>query len=458
MITSAVLDEIARYYAFCIPPNARVLELGCGTGYLLAHVQPAAGVGLDSDGQKIRRATETHGRGGGLRFLEADIESFDYDRLEPFDYIILSDILPLVHDVQELLVRLQPVCSPDTRLVISYRSNLWRPAMALAGLWNHRGRPPYVNWLSSHDMRNLLYLSGFEVVTLAGRTLMPVKIPAVTPLLNRGLAKLPAIRQLCLNWFLVARPVYENPGAENAAHPTVSIVIPTKNEQGNIEAIFQRTPQMGRWTELVFIDGRSTDGTIEEINRCIEACAAAWKRVVLRRQAGRGKGQAVRQGFAECRGDILMILDSDLTVPPEELPKYYRALTSRKADFINGCRLVYPMQDQAMRFLNMVANHLFAHLFSWLIGQDVKDTLCGTKVLWRRDYEKIAINRHYFGDFDPFGDFDLLFGASKLNCKIIDLPVHYHKRTYGEIKIRRWKHGWQLMRMLAVAFVKLKLS
>ncbi len=458
MASSAVFDEIARYYAFCIPPGSRVLDLGCGSGELLAHMKPAAGIGLDIDGRKVRRAVEQHGADGRLRFLEADIEQFDYRRLQPFDYIILADILPLVQDIQQLLINLRPVCTPATRLVISYRSNLWRPATALANLFRPQRRTFPVNWLSTHDIRNLLFLSGFDGVTRAGRTLMPLKIPGVTALFNRVLAKLPFIQQLCLNWLVVARPVFpaEEPRAEPDA--TVSVVIPTRNERGNIEAIFRRTPRMGRWTELIFVDGRSTDGTVAEIERCMQSYASRWERVLLLHQNGTGKGDAVRQGFSRCRGDILMILDSDLTMPPEALPKYYRALTGRKADLVNGCRLVYPMQDKAMRFLNMLANHLFAHLFSWLIGQQIKDTLCGTKVLWRRDYEKIAANRHYFGDFDPFGDFDLLLGASKLNCKIIDLPVRYRQRTYGDIKIHRWRHGWQLMRMLVVAFVKLKLS
>ena len=456
MVSSTVFDEIARYYAFCIPPGSRVLELGCGSGELLAHVKPAAGTGLDRDGRKIQRAVERYGADGGLRFLEADIEGFEYGRLQPFDYIILSDILPLVRDIQQLLIDLRPVCTPATRLVISYRSNLWRPAMALAHFLRRRRRTFAVNWLATHDIRNLLFLSGFEVVTRAGRTLMPLKIPAVTAVFNRMLAKLPFIQQLCLNWFMVARPV--PPGDEDRTEATVSVVIPTRNERGNIEPLFRRMPHMGRWTELVFVDGRSTDGTVAEIERCMQAWASRWKRVLLLHQTDSGKGPAVRQGFARCRGDVLMILDSDLTMPPEELPKYYRALTARKADFVNGCRLVYPMQEKAMRFLNMLANHLFAHLFSWLIGQPVKDTLCGTKVLWRRDYEKIAENRDYFGAFDPFGDFDLLLGASKLNCKIIDLPVRYRQRTYGEVKIHRWRHGWQLTRMLVLAFVKLKLS
>lgn len=199
-------------------------------------------------------------------------------------------------------------------------------------------------------------------------------------------------------------------------------------------------------------------GIYEAIEEGIRQHESEWERCILLKQTGKGKGQAVRQGFDECRGDILMILDSDLTMPPEELPKYYDALVSNKGEFINGSRLVYPMENQAMRFLNMIANKAFAILFTWLLGQPVKDTLCGTKVLWRRDYLSIAKNRHYFGDFDPFGDFDLLFGASKLNLKIVDMPVRYRDRTYGDIKISRWTHGWLLLRMCWIAMQKLKLS
>jgi hypothetical protein len=114
------------------------------------------------------------------------------------------------------------------------------------------------------------------------------------------------------------------------------------------------------------------------------------------------------------------------------------------------------MDEKAMRFLNLCANKAFALLFSWLLGQPVKDTLCGTKVLTKSNYQKIAENRSYFGDFDPFGDFDLLFGASKLNLKIQDLPVRYRERVYGQTNIQRWKHGWLLLEMVAFAAAKLK--
>jgi glycosyltransferase involved in cell wall biosynthesis len=276
--------------------------------------------------------------------------------------------------------------------------------------------------------------------------------------MNRFLAKMPFFNFFCLTWMIVARPRPKvHPVTDTAAEPTVSVLIPTRNEKGNIEDAFTRTPKMGKWTELIFVDGNSDDGTVEEINRCIEKYGNQWQRAELFMQNGKGKGNAVRQGFDQCKGDILMILDSDLTMPPEELPKYYEAIVSGKGDFINGCRLVYPMETKAMRFLNMIANHFFARLFTWLLGQNIKDTLCGTKVLWRRDYERIAANRSYFGDFDPFGDFDLLFGASRLNHKIVDMPIRYRERCYGDIKINRWQHGLLLLRMSLIAFRKLKL-
>jgi glycosyltransferase involved in cell wall biosynthesis len=176
----------------------------------------------------------------------------------------------------------------------------------------------------------------------------------------------------------------------------------------------------------------------------------------LLQQTGVGKGDAVRRGFAIASGDMLMILDADMTVPPEDLPRFYEVLRSAKGDFANGVRLVYPMEDQAMRYLNMVGNKFFSLAFSWLLGQPIKDTLCGTKVLWKVDYDLIVANRSYLGDFDPFGDFDLLFGAAKLNHKIVDLPIRYRERKYGTTNIQRWKHGWLLLRMVLFAARRIK--
>jgi glycosyltransferase involved in cell wall biosynthesis len=234
----------------------------------------------------------------------------------------------------------------------------------------------------------------------------------------------------------------------------VSVVVPARNEAGNIPEIFRRVPEMGKGTELIFVEGHSNDGTYEAIEK---AMADHPERLCkLFQQTGIGKGDAVRLAFAQANGDILMILDADLTVPPEDLPRFYEALCSEKAEFVNGVRLVYPMGEKAMRFFNLLSNKFFSMAFSWLLGQPVKDTLCGTKVLTRESYLKIANNRAYFGDFDPFGDFDLLFGAAKLNLKIVDLPIRYQDRTYGTTNIQRWKHGWLLLKMVLFAAKRIK--
>ena len=448
--------EIYKLYASLIPSRSSVLELGCGSGALLASLNPKTGLGIDIDSERIEEAREKYIGNDNLKFAEEDVENITWPSHFSFDYIILSDLVQLISDVQKTLNNLHAVSSSSTRIVMNIPSNLWRPFLKFASLLCLRNKDLNFNWLSLTDVENLLYVAGFDVVTRGRHIILPIRIPVLSRLINGFFAKLPLVSHLCLINYVVARPCPFN--LLQKRDYSVSIVIPTLNERGNIDAAFKRIPKIGRWTELIFIDGNSNDGTIEEIERCCRKYGHEWKRVILLLQDGEGKGQAVRQAFEDCRGDILMILDSDLTMPPEELPKYYDALVKGYGELINGCRLIYEMEGEAMRFLNMVANYCFAKIFTWLIGQPIKDTLCGTKVLWRHDYDKIAANRAYFGDFDPFGDFDLLFGAARLNLKIVDMPIHYRNRSYGEIKIRRWKHGLLLLRMSMIGFKKLKMN
>jgi glycosyltransferase involved in cell wall biosynthesis len=306
------------------------------------------------------------------------------------------------------------------------------------------------NWLSPADIRNLLRLADYEVVKVENRFLLPKNIPLIAPLLNRFAVILPGINRLCLAQYMVARVR----GLQAGQAYSVSIVIPCRNEMGNIESAVVRLPAFGTHQEIIFVDGHSTDGTVEEIQRIIKTYPH--KDIKLFIQDGKGKGDAVRKGFAHASGDLLMILDADLTMPPEDLPKFYDAIAHGKGEFINGSRLVYPMEQKAMRLLNLLGNKFFSMAFSWLLGERIKDTLCGTKVLFRKDYERIAANRGYFGDFDPFGDFDLLFGASKLNLKILEVPIRYQERTYGTTNINRFQHGWLLLKMTVYGFFRLK--
>jgi glycosyltransferase involved in cell wall biosynthesis len=303
--------------------------------------------------------------------------------------------------------------------------------------------------LSEKDIQNLLYLNDFEIIKLERKLLFPKYIPLFNAVVNKFLANLPGINQLNLIQFITARPISLKP-----KNYSVSIVVPARNEKGNIENAVKYTPKFGSHQEFIFIEGHSSDGTYEEMLRVQEAYSHVDIKVM--KQTGKGKGNAVREAFHAATCDILMILDADLTTPPEDMPKFYEALRDNKGEFINGCRLVYPMEKEAMRFLNLLANKFFGWFFSYLLGQRLKDTLCGTKVLFKKDYEKILANRSYFGDFDPFGDFDLLFGAAKLNLKITEIIVRYKDREYGSTQISRFSHGWLLIKMSLFAARKIK--
>jgi glycosyltransferase involved in cell wall biosynthesis len=328
---------------------------------------------------------------------------------------------------------------------------LWRPALALAEMLRLKPRKPVRNWISPDDIRNLLDLTGWELLTSSKRILMPKRIPFVTAFVNGVVANLWPFTQLSLTWWIVARP---RPSAVRETR--VSVVCPCRNEQGHIAEIMRRLPPLGTETELVFVEGNSTDDTRGEIERQLAAHPEMDATLVV--QTGIGKADAVRAGFAASKHEVLMILDGDLSVRPEDLPKFYRALVEGRGDLINGSRLVYDVEPGAMRLLNMLGNKVFSALFGAITGYAVKDTLCGTKVLFREDYDLIARERDYFGDFDPFGDFDLLFGAARLNRKIVDLPVRYQPRTYGETNISRFRHGLLLLRMTAFAFRKFRLT
>ncbi len=435
---------IFRQYRYFIPEGRRVLEIGCSTGDLLNAVKPSYGVGIDVSDKSIAIAQEKYPY---LEFLVGDITT--YHKKEKFDYIVLAGTLGETEDIQELLERLQPFCHDDTRIIIEYYSVLWQYLLRLGERLRLKIPQQIQNWLTFNDINNLLHLTNYETIKKERITLIPFKIPLLSYLCNRFLAKLPLFSALTLNHFIIARPL-----STGGKEYSVTILIPARNEKGNIEDAVRRTPSFGTKQEFIFVEGGSSDGTYEEIERVIRAYPD--KNIRLFKQKGKGKGDAVRLGFSQAAHDVLMILDADLTVPPEELPKFYKAICSRKGEFINGSRLVYPMEQEAMRFLNLLANKFFSVFFSWLLGQSFKDTLCGTKVLFRRHYEEIARNRHYFGDFDPFGDFDLIFGAAKLNLKIIDLPVHYKSRQYGTTQIRRFRHGLLLLRMCFFAMRKIK--
>ena len=447
---AAYHEDDLKFMRFLIPPGKRVLELGCGTGDLLAALQPSYGVGIDFGARTLERA---RARYPGLTFVLGDVE--EPATLEgiqgPFDYVVIADAIGMFEDIDGTLRLIHQFCAPSTRIVISYYSHLWEPVLKTAEAIGLRRKQPKVNYIATTDFLNLMDLADFEVISREQRQLLPQRWLGLGPFINRFIAPLPGVRSLCLRTYLVGRPVRLFPERKFSA----SILIPCRNERGNIEDAILRMPRFGSAQEILFVEGNSSDGTFEECERVRDAYKGQWDIAVLK-QDGKGKGDAVRKGFAAAKHDVLMILDADLTMPPEALPKFQAVIESGKADFVNGTRLVYPMEDEAMRPLNFLANRLFAYLFSYLVNTRLTDTLCGTKVLMRKDYEVLARERDYFGNFDPFGDFDLIFGAAKQNLKIIETPIHYKARTFGETQISRFRDGWLLLKMVWFAYRKLK--
>jgi SAM-dependent methyltransferase len=439
-------NRIEKIYKFIVPPDSSIIEIGCGEGDLLASLRPSLGVGIDFSAKTIELAKIKH---PNLQFLQLD--AHDLHSVEGhFDFVIISDTINDLWDVQEALQQVKRLCTPRTRIIANYYSHLWQVPLTLAqGLGMAKKMLPQ-NWLTNEDIAGLATLAGLETIRQWQEILFPFPIPFMAQLFNRFLVHLWGFRFFALTNFMIARLPIPN----RELIPTVSVVVPARNEAGNIPALFERLPDMGSDTELILVEGHSSDSTYEIIEREINKHPN--RKCKLFRQKGTGKADAVSLGFTEASGDILMILDADLTVPPENLPRFYDVLISRKGEFVNGVRLVYPMEHEAMRMLNLVGNKFFSLAFSWLLSQPIKDTLCGTKVLWKIDYENILKNRNIFGDFDPFGDFELLFGAAKLNLKIVDLPIRYRDRTYGYTNISRWKHGWLLLRMVWYAAIKLK--
>lgn len=432
-------SQLIAFYKSLVPAHSRVLHLQAKNGYVLEALNPKEGVGVESDPASLAIARKRYPH---YQFY-ADIASVP---TVSFDYILLSLKTMETDDIHLLLKNLRRLCHDDTRIIVeSYRS-LWAPILSLTSKLGLRRPTTLKNWVSYKDLQGFFELTGFQAVTRGGTILMPLSIPLIAPLLNKVIAHMPLINKLCLHQWVIITPVKR----ERRAEHTVSVIITCRNEKGNIKAAIDRLPKLGKHTEIIFAEGHSTDGTRQEIERIMREYPL--KDIRLYVQEGKGKGDAVRKGFEKAHGDILMILDGDLTTAPEELTKFYEAIIEGHADFVNGSRLVYGMESEAMGFASWLANNFFGMLVSWIIGQRISDTMCGTKVLWRKDYERIAANRAAVGLWDPFGDFDLLFGAAKLNLKIVDVPVHYKNRTYGTTNITRIKEVWFLLWMCVRAW------
>lgn len=419
-------DAIVERLRFIIPEGKSVLAVRCETGHLLAALKPSRGVGVDISEAMVAEARSRHPE---LHFVRQHPEELKLD--EKFDYVLFDHVFDTV-DILTALRAIRRHCHRDTRLVVLNYNSFWQPALEAASELGLRASFVEPNWVTEADLRGFMGLAGLRPIRTHRTLLVPKYVPGLAEAANHWLAHLPGMRRLCMMHMMVARLA---PVAVKEEDVTVSVIIPCRNEVGNIEDAVERIPQMGKHTEIIFCDDKSTDGTPDEVRRMQKLHPGKDIRLV----AGPGicKAENVWTGFRAAKGDVLMILDADLTVMPEELPMFLRALTTGRGDFINGSRLVYPMQKEAMKLANRVGNKAFGQTFSFLLDQPIKDTLCGTKVFWRRDWPLIESTLGTWGIKDLWGDYELLFGASRHHLKIVEVPVHYQERIFGVTKMTR---------------------
>jgi len=411
-----------------IPPGSKVLELGSGVGDLLASLGPSSGMGLNFAQALTDRALQKHPQ---LEFHTVDVDSVILPRSFEPQYVVMTNMLDYVYDVWDTMESLKPAIREQTLLIITTNNPLWAPLLRLASKLGLRFPESPRNFITNKDICSVLHLQGFDIVEDGFTLPVPKRIPVIGTLLNAVVPEVPILCFVSSVQYIAARPRVARPPL------SCSVVIPCHNEAGNIQECLRRVPQMGSWTEIVVVDDGSTDETCEKVKE-IMVHDSRVRLIVL--EKNQGKAGAVRAGFEAANGDVLMILDADMAVTPEELLKFLAPLQEGTADFVNGTRLVYPMQGKAMKVANFIGNKGFCFLASKVIRQRVSDTLCGTKVFLKRDYLRMPL-----GGVERWGDFDLLFGAARLKLRILEIPVHYTERRAGKSKMRVMVDGWYFL-------------
>ena len=445
--------EDIKFLKEIIPEKSNILELGCGNGHLLSALKPNYGLGIDFSKKLVTEAKNKH---HNLNFIKADIEELPktIGKKTKFDFIIICDTIGYLEDITQTLDNIHHFFTEDTRLIVSYYSPLWAPFLNLATLLKLKMVNINSTLLGTSDISNFLNNSHYQTVRIDRKILIPFFLFGIERLINRYIAPLPFFSYLCLRHYNISRSLK----AINSKKKSASVIIPCKNERGNIATAIKRLPRFTDDIEVIFVEGNSSDGTWEEINKVIKVNKKIDKKLKIKayKQPSKGKADAVFYAFDQATNDILIILDGDLTVGPETLKKFWDKISTGEAEYINGSRLIYPMDNNAMRFLNYIANKIFSILFTWLLGQRFTDTLCGTKVISKKNYLRAKKKNKDLGNFDPFGDFFIIFGASRLCLKINEVPIRYKARVYGETQISRFSHGVLLIKMLIFAFLKIK--
>jgi SAM-dependent methyltransferase len=426
---------IADFYASIIPEGMAVLEVGCATGGLLNLLKPREGVGIDISSAMIGLAKNKYPH---LSFFCASLS--DFASYGPFDYIVLSNLLDYSDDLMDLFRLLKPRLAPHTKIIITTVNPLWQPIIWFLERSGLKERDPLRNFITNRDVINILNILDYETIEYGYRLPVPFYIPFFSGLLNRLISRLPVLNNLCLLQYIVARD------RQPYRCSSCSVIVPCFNEEKNIQACLNSLPEFGAETEIIVVDDGSTDATADRVREIASVMPSVR---LISYAPNRGKGYALQVGFKECRGDVVIILDADMSVSPREAPRFFAPIAEGKAEFVNGTRMIYPIEKRAMSFLRFAGNKFFGIVMSILMGQRNTDVLCGTKSFLRRYLPYIRMGRCRWGDFD------LLLGAAKLKMKMVEMPVHYNARVAGKSKMRLLRDSLHFLKVCWRGFIEL---
>lgn len=431
-------STIKTFISRIIPEGSSVLEVGCGTGEILATTKPQRGVGIDISKKMVELASQKFPQ---YTFIHSPIE--DLQLGEKFDYIVMIDVVDHVHDVMDVFHSLYRFCHSETQVILTTINPWWDPILSVMEKFGAKMPEGPHNFIEKRNLTKMLELMDFSISYSGYMLLFPKKIPVLSFLANSIGTRMWGIQKMSAVQYMLIHPMVKN---DIDLRLGCSVIIPCYNEQDNIEEAIRRTPQMGRETEIIVVNDCSTDNTAQKV-RDLQSRYPNLKLVDY--SPNRGKGYAVRKGFEAATQEVLMILDADISTPPEELPRFFDPLNKGICQFVNGTRMVYPMENQAMRTLNLFGNKIFGFIMSFVTQQNLTDTLCGTKAFYKKDLKMIKWG------LDKWGDFDLLFGAARTGKKIMEVPVHYMTRKSGESKMRSFRHGVHLLRACYLGFKEL---
>jgi ubiquinone/menaquinone biosynthesis C-methylase UbiE len=433
-------STIKSFIRRVVPERSRVLEIGCGTGEILASLNPSYGVGIDISAQMVKLATQKFPQHS---FIHSPIEDLKLE--EKFDYIVMVDVVDHVYDVMDVFKSVYRFCKPTTRVILTTINPWWDPILMLMEKIGAKMPEGPHNFIEKGNLTKILDLMDFSLSYSGYLLLFPKHIPVLSFLANAIGTRLWGLNKMSSVQYMIIEPRPQN---TTDLHLGCSVIIPCYNEGGNIQEAIKRVPKMGRETEIVVVNDGSKDDTAQQV-RALQNMYPNLKLVDY--SPNRGKGKAVQAGFEASTQEIVMILDADMTVPPEELPRFFSPLNKGLCQFVNGTRMVYPMQSESMRTANLFGNKIFGLIMSFLTQQSLTDTLCGTKALYRKDLKRIKWG------LDRWGDFDLLFGAAKMGSKIMEVPVHYMSRKAGQSKMKSFRHCLHLLRACLLGFRELVL-